>query len=151
MKPAPQDLEDRLKAGIETASAEETEALAHAFAALVPENRVLAFHGDLGVGKTTFIRGMARAWGIREAVTSPTFNLFALYKGTRQLVHLDAYRLHSASDLDALMIEDFLSEPWCLAVEWPERVASWLPAECLHLHLSITPGEKHRIQLSDTP
>ena len=150
MKQTPLNLEDRLKDGIETASAEETEALAHAFAALVPENQVLAFHGDLGVGKTTFIRGMARAWGIREAVTSPSFNLFTIYSGTRQLVHLDAYRLHSASDLDALMIEDFLVEPWCLAVEWPDRVASWLPAECLHLHLNIAQGKTHRIRLSDT-
>ena len=141
------DLLQQLRQGIVTKSADETERIARAFAALVPENQVLAFHGDLGAGKTTFIRGLARAWEIVEPVTSPTFNLYTLYQGSRQLVHLDAYRLGSGCDLDALMIDDFLSPPWCLAVEWPERIAESLPDDAWHLHLDIDADTAHCIRL----
>jgi len=138
---------EHLEAGVTSRSAEETEQIAADFALALPENCILAFHGDLGVGKTTFIRGMARGWGILEPVTSPTFNLYSIYRGQRQLVHLDAYRLNSGSDLDALMIEDFLESPWCLAVEWPERIEDSLPEEVWHLHLNITSDQSHSIRL----
>lgn len=141
------DLLEQLRAGITTHSAEETEALAGQLAGLLPENHVLALHGDLGAGKTTFIRGLARGWDIHEPVTSPTFNLYTLYQGTRQLVHLDAYRLESGADLDALMIDDFLREPWCFAVEWPERIADSIPADAWHLHLHINEAHEHCIRL----
>lgn len=141
------DLLQQLRQGIITTSADETEQIARAFAALVPEDQVLAFHGDLGAGKTTFIRGLARAWDIVEPVTSPTFNLYTLYQGSRQLVHLDAYRLSAGSDLDALMIDDFLAPPWCLAVEWPERIAESLPDDAWHLHLDIDADNAHSIRL----
>jgi tRNA threonylcarbamoyladenosine biosynthesis protein TsaE len=136
----------RFGRGIETATAEETLDLAEAFAAVVPPDTVLAFHGDLGAGKTTFIRGMARHWKIVEPVTSPTYNLYSIYEGTRQLIHLDAYRLNSGSDLDALMLEDFLASPWCLAVEWPERIPDSLPENTWHLYLEITPEYRHSIR-----
>jgi tRNA threonylcarbamoyladenosine biosynthesis protein TsaE len=142
------NLLQQLRQGIVTKSADETERIARAFAPLVPENQVLAFHGDLGAGKTTFIRGLARAWEIVEPVTSPTFNLYTLYQGSRQLVHLDAYRLGSGSDLDALMIDDFLTAPWCLAVEWPERIADGLPDDAWHLYLDIDATTAHRIRLA---
>ena len=133
--------------GITTKTADETIQTARDFALFVPENQVLALHGDLGVGKTTFIRGLARAWKIPESITSPTFNVYTLYQGARQLVHLDAYRLSSGADLDALMIEDFLSPPWCLAVEWPDRIISELPEDAWHLYLSIDPEKNHCIRL----
>lgn len=138
---------EQLSAGVTTDSAEETESLAAKLAAVVPENHVLALHGDLGAGKTTFIRGLARGWGIDEPVTSPTFNLYTIYQGNRQLVHLDAYRLDSSADLDALMIEDFLKEPWCFAVEWPERIEDSIPDNAWHLYLTINEAHQHCIQL----
>jgi tRNA threonylcarbamoyladenosine biosynthesis protein TsaE len=135
--------------GITTETADETIQIANDFAFFVPENQVLALHGDLGAGKTTFIRGLAQAWKIPESITSPTFNLYTLYQGTRQLVHLDAYRLSSGADLEALMIHDFLSPPWCLAVEWPERIAEELPENAWHLYLSIDSDRKHCIRLKN--
>ena len=141
-------LMQRLYRGITTGTADETIQTAHDFAFLLPENQVLALHGNLGVGKTTFIRGLAQAWKIPESITSPTFNLYSLYQGTRQLVHLDAYRLSSSADLEALMIDDFLSPPWCLAVEWPDRIIEELPADAWHLHLSIDSDRKHCIYLN---
>ncbi|MGB1127824.1 MAG: tRNA (adenosine(37)-N6)-threonylcarbamoyltransferase complex ATPase subunit type 1 TsaE [Opitutales bacterium] len=139
---------DQLIAGVETKSAEETEALAGGLAGLIPQDTVLALRGDLGAGKTTFIRGLARAWGITEPVTSPTFNLYTIYEGSRQLIHLDAYRLGSSDDLDALMIEDFMRSPWCFAVEWPERIEGALPESAWLLDLEIADRGTHNIRLA---
>ena len=133
--------------GICSHSATETETLAARLAEQLPPDAVLALHGDLGAGKTTFVRGLARAWGIAEAVTSPTYNLFTIYSGDRQLVHLDAYRLESEPQLDALMIEDFLESPWCFAIEWPERIPDALPENTWHLHMIIQANQTHQIKL----
>lgn len=139
---------DKLREGLVTGSADHTRAAARELAAALPADTVLALHGDLGVGKTTFVQGLAAGLGIKELVTSPTFNLFTLHQGpTRRLVHLDAYRLSSAAALDALMLEDFLVSPWVLAVEWPENIADWLPADAWHLDLGIDAGEHHTIRL----
>ncbi|MDQ8193365.1 tRNA (adenosine(37)-N6)-threonylcarbamoyltransferase complex ATPase subunit type 1 TsaE [Coraliomargarita sp. SDUM461004] len=141
------DLLEQLKHGIRSKTAAETEVLAGRLVTYLPADAVLALHGDLGAGKTTFVRGLARAWNIEEAVTSPTFNLYTIYHGDRQLIHLDAYRLESGADLDALMIEDFLKSPWCFAVEWPERIPDALPEDTWHLYLTINDDQSHQIQL----
>jgi tRNA threonylcarbamoyladenosine biosynthesis protein TsaE len=141
------DIRTQLQSGIDSYSAAETERLATQLGQVLPPDTVLALHGDLGAGKTTFVRGLARAWGIREAVTSPTFNLYTLYRGERQLIHLDAYRLESGADLDALMIEDFLESPWCFAVEWPERIPDALPEGTWHLYLKIHEDQVHQLRL----
>ncbi len=147
MKNGSSTIIQKLYRGIRTKTADETVKTAVEFASFVPKNTTLALHGDLGAGKTTFIKGLAQAWQISETVTSPTFNLYTIYQGTRQLVHLDAYRLDSGADMDALMIHDFLSEPWCLAIEWPERIAEELPENVWHLYLSIGPDKQHCIRL----
>lgn len=137
----------RLRAGVTTTSAEETRTLAAALAAELPPAATLALHGDLGVGKTTFVQGLARGLGINEAVTSPTFNIFTLHRGRTNLLHLDAYRLGSAREVEDLLLSDFMIPPWCLAVEWPDKVAAWLPAGTFHLDLGITPDERHTLRL----
>jgi tRNA threonylcarbamoyladenosine biosynthesis protein TsaE len=136
-----------LRAGVETRSAAETQGLARELAEVLPPDATLALHGDLGCGKTTFVAGMADAWGIEGPVTSPTFNLFTIYKGKRMLVHLDAYRLHGARDMDTLMMEEFMKSPWCLAIEWPENIDGWLPPDALHLELKDTGRNRRSIQL----
>jgi len=116
-----------LTSGVETTSAEQTEAYGHALGRALPPDAVLTLSGDLGSGKTTFVRGMATAFGIEAGVHSPSFNLFFIHQGSRQLVHCDAYRLNNPEDFDDLLLEDFLRSPWLLAIEWPERIASsWL-------------------------
>lgn len=138
---------DRLKEGIGTGSPEEMRAVAGEFAAVCPENATLALSGDLGAGKTVFVKGLAEAWGIVETVTSPTFNLFSIYQGRRNLLHLDAYRLDSADEMEALMVDDFLVPPYCLAVEWPERIREWLPPDTWNLIFDIRPNGTHTIHL----
>lgn len=142
---------DKLRAGVTTASAAETQALAGEFALGLPPDTTLALHGDLGVGKTTFVQGLARGFGVNDAVTSPTFTIFTLHRGARTLIHLDAYRLNGAEQLDTLMLEDFLESPYCLAIEWPENIAAWLPPDTLHLDLGIAPDERHTVRLRETP
>jgi tRNA threonylcarbamoyladenosine biosynthesis protein TsaE len=138
----------QLRAGVTTASADETRRLANKLAPLIPPDTVLALHGDLGVGKTTFVQGLATGFGITETVTSPTFAVFVLHRGgTRLLGHLDAYRIENAAQTDSLLLEEFLVSPWCLAVEWPEKMADWLPVGTWHLDLGITEDERHTIRL----
>jgi tRNA threonylcarbamoyladenosine biosynthesis protein TsaE len=138
----------KLRAGVTTASAVESQALAAELAAALPTDTTLALHGDLGVGKTTFVQGLARGLGVGDPVTSPTFNIFTLHRGeARTLLHLDAYRLETPAQLDALMLEDFLISPYCLAIEWPENISAWLPAGTLHLDLGIQADERHTIRL----
>jgi tRNA threonylcarbamoyladenosine biosynthesis protein TsaE len=138
---------EKLRASITTSSAEETRQLAAELAAALPPDSALALHGDLGVGKTTFVQGLARGLGITDAVTSPTFNIFTLHRGRTNLLHLDAYRLESAKQVEDLLIADFMVSPWCLAVEWPEKIAAWLPANTRHLELGIARDEKHTVRL----
>lgn len=135
-----------LQRGVVTTSAEETRRLAAELGRVLPAGSTLALHGDLGVGKTTFVQGLAEGLGIREPVTSPTFNIFTLHRGPTTLLHLDAYRLKSGKEVEDLLLSDFMVPPWCLAVEWPDRIADWLPGGTLHLDLGIR-GVAHTIQL----
>ena len=159
---------DQLRTGLTTASAEETRALAARLAAVLSPDATLALHGDLGVGKTTFVQGLAEGFGLTAQVTSPTFNILHLYRGPSAarpaseqdvlsqnrrageftIVHLDTYRLGNAHQVAELMLDDFLVSPYCLAVEWPDRIAAWLPPDTLHLTLGIAAPGRHRIRLS---
>jgi tRNA threonylcarbamoyladenosine biosynthesis protein TsaE len=139
---------DRLRAGVATATAEETRALAAAWAATLPADATVALHGDLGTGKTTWVQGMAKGFGITEPVTSPTFIIYTLHQGPqRMLAHLDAYRLGSPDEAAALLLEEFLVSPWCLAVEWPERLSGWISEDAWHLDLDIAADGRHTIRL----
>ena len=139
---------EQLRVGRTTSSALETQDLAVQLARALPADVTLALHGNLGVGKTTFVQGLARGFEIPESVTSPTFNIYTVHRGpARTLVHLDAYRLETPREVDDLLLEDFLVSPWCLAIEWPEKISDWIPAQALHLELGITPDERHTIQL----
>lgn len=144
----PAELLERLRAGVTTESAAATRELAARFAAMLPDDTTLALHGDMGVGKTTFVQGLAQGLGVREPVTSPTFALYSVYRGSgRTLLHLDAYRLEQARQVEGLMLEEFLVRPWIMAVEWPEKISDWLPANTRHLTLSIVDGDRHHVRL----
>jgi tRNA threonylcarbamoyladenosine biosynthesis protein TsaE len=138
----------KLRQGITTESAGQTRALAAELAAALPADTTLALHGDMGVGKTTFVQGLAQGLGVREHVTSPTFAIYSVYEGAgRKLVHLDAYRLEKDGQLEGLLLDEFLVSPYVLAVEWPEKTGAWLPKDAWHLTLSIVDGDRHRLVL----
>lgn len=93
---------------------------------------VIALHGDLGAGKSTFVRAVARELGIEEHVTSPTFNILKTYGN---LVHIDAYRLEDEKDLEVLGWEELLNNPKNLIfIEWPKNIKSALPKNTKHLY-----------------
>ena len=139
---------DKLRAGVTTHSSAETRALAAELAEALPADTTLALHGDMGVGKTTFVQGLAHGLGIKENVTSPTFAIYSVYRGAaRRLIHLDAYRLENEQQIESLLLDEFLISPYCLAVEWPEKIGPWLAGDALHLLLSIEDGDRHTIRL----
>ena len=145
------DIISTLKTGITTNGPDATLSMATSLAKAIPPNTTLTLRGELGAGKTTFVRGMARAWGIAENINSPTYNIVFVYKSElRTLVHMDAYRLEKENSLSELMLEDLLIPPWCLAVEWPENLNDALPGPIWHLaitHVSETErGFKLEIQ-----
>ncbi len=94
-----------------------------------PPPVVVAIAGDLGTGKTTLVRAIARALGVAEPVTSPTFALVHRYAGSAvNVYHVDAYRLRRAADAADLGLDDMLGEPDSVVlIEWPERLGEALP------------------------
>ena len=102
---------------------EETEALGAAFAAKLTAGAVAALYGELGCGKTAFVRGMARGMGFPGTVTSPTFTIVNEYEGgVLPLFHFDMYRLAGADELYDIGWEDYLGRGGVCAVEWSENV-----------------------------
>jgi tRNA threonylcarbamoyladenosine biosynthesis protein TsaE len=98
---------------------------------------VLAFEGDLGAGKTTFIKAVARGLGVVGTATSPTYALVHRYRGARGPVfHLDCFRLRSPEEAADLDWEGLISEGDAILIEWPERAGSWLPAPTRSFRLS---------------
>ncbi|MBO6014810.1 MAG: tRNA (adenosine(37)-N6)-threonylcarbamoyltransferase complex ATPase subunit type 1 TsaE [Oscillospiraceae bacterium] len=101
----------------------ETEALGERFAASLPSGSVIvAMYGDLGAGKTAFVRGMARGLGLDCRVSSPTFTIVNEYLGKRDLIHFDMYRLRSADELFDIGWEDYIRRGAVCVVEWSENV-----------------------------
>ena len=105
-----------------THSERETEAAGAALAAKLPDGAVVAMYGELGSGKTAFVRGMARGMGIGCRVSSPTFTIVSEYEGKRTLIHFDMYRLGSADELWGIGWDDYLDRGAVCAVEWSENV-----------------------------
>ena len=122
----------------------ETEALGRRLAAVLAPGAVVAYRGDLGVGKTAFTRGLARGLGCRERVTSPTFTIVNEYEGGRlPLFHFDLYRLEGAEDLFGIGWDDYLDRGGVCAVEWSERAAEVLPPETVWVTLRRCPENEN--------
>jgi tRNA threonylcarbamoyl adenosine modification protein YjeE len=103
---------------------------------------VVALEGDLGAGKTTLARAILEALGVREEVPSPTFTLVQHYETPRLPVrHYDFYRIEDASEVGELGLDEALSEGAAL-IEWPERALAWLPADRLHVTLTLNGGAR---------
>lgn len=110
----------------------ETEALGRRLAAALAPGAVVAYRGDLGMGKTAFTRGLARGLGYEGRVTSPTFTIVNEYEGGGlPLFHFDMYRLEDAGDLFDIGWEDYLDRGGVCAVEWSERVEEALPEDAV--------------------
>ncbi|MGE4353935.1 MAG: tRNA (adenosine(37)-N6)-threonylcarbamoyltransferase complex ATPase subunit type 1 TsaE [Oscillospiraceae bacterium] len=105
-----------------TNSEQETEAVGEKLGRRVADGTVIAMYGDLGAGKTAFVRGLARGMGIDTRVSSPTFTIVNEYSGKRELFHFDMYRLASSDELFDIGWEDYLGRSGVCVVEWSENV-----------------------------
>ena len=122
-----------------THSEAETEALGARLASVLPGGSVVALYGDLGAGKTAFVRGMARALGVHARVNSPTFTIVNEYPGSIPLCHFDMYRLESSDALFDIGWEDYLAGGGVCAVEWSELVEDALPPESIRVTFARRP------------
>jgi tRNA threonylcarbamoyladenosine biosynthesis protein TsaE len=134
---------------VTTASPEETEALAAELAARLGVGDVVTVSGELGSGKTTFVRGACRALGVREHVTSPTYTIGHRYHGARaEISHLDLYRFHDVSAAEWGDLEPYFDDAIAF-VEWPEAGAGVLPAARFAVRLRHADGELREVSIDE--
>jgi tRNA threonylcarbamoyladenosine biosynthesis protein TsaE len=130
-----------------SSSAAETEALAGALAARLRMGHVVTVAGELGTGKTTFVRGACRALGVTVPVTSPTFTIGHRYDGDPDVSHLDLYRFSGVSAAEWGDLEPYFEDAIAF-VEWPEAGSGALPAPRVEVRLEHAGGDKRRIVLA---
>jgi tRNA threonylcarbamoyladenosine biosynthesis protein TsaE len=133
----------------ESESAAQTEALGGELARCLGGGDVVHLHGEIGAGKTTFIRGIARALGVRETVSSPTFVIAQRYRGERfDLAHIDLYRLPDPQAEEPELLGDYRDEQTVLAVEWPIEGALGVGERARFLvRIEDLGGERRRLQI----
>jgi tRNA threonylcarbamoyladenosine biosynthesis protein TsaE len=135
---------------VESDGPDATEAAGAALATALHAGDVVLVSGELGAGKTTFVRGAARALGVSGAVTSPTFNIAQRYEGRMPVAHLDLYRLAGLDAEDPGLLADELDPDGVAFVEWPERAGApgALPAPAARVHIEHAGGDRRRIEIS---
>jgi tRNA threonylcarbamoyladenosine biosynthesis protein TsaE len=132
---------------LESSSAAETERIAAELAAELEPCDVVLISGELGAGKTTFVRGACRALGVDEPVTSPTFTIGQRYRGRITVSHLDLFRLGSLAAEEPGLLEDYLTPDAITFVEWPAAAEGELGAIAARVELNHAGGDRRRIGL----
>ncbi|NAS30528.1 tRNA (adenosine(37)-N6)-threonylcarbamoyltransferase complex ATPase subunit type 1 TsaE [Flavobacteriaceae bacterium R38] len=106
---------------------------------------IFLFYGEMGVGKTTLIKAIAKQLGVEHETSSPTFSLVNEYEGNgKSIFHFDFYRLENEEEALDMGLEDYLSGNHIICIEWPEKIATFLPENCKKVHLEAT-DDKQRI------
>jgi tRNA threonylcarbamoyladenosine biosynthesis protein TsaE len=136
----------------DSGSVSETGAIAAALARTLGPGTAVALHGNLGAGKTQFVRGLvAELGGNPRAVSSPTYVLLNIYEGGRLTVyHLDAYRVAGAEDFEGIGFPELLEQGGVVVVEWADRVAELMPPDTIHVRIEHA-GETARRITVDRP
>ena len=129
---------------VESHSVEETMALGRQVAQRLQGGEILALTGELGAGKTVFVKGLAEGLGIKDVITSPTFVLVKTYEGRLVLHHIDFYRLETPADLDSIGIDDYVQSGGVLAIEWAEKFQKELPQPYLQISFLFEEND-HRL------
>lgn len=126
---------------------QKTQSLGEEFAKKLTGGEVVALHGNLGGGKTTFTQGIAKGLGIKKRIISPTFVIVRTYKiGFKNFYHIDLYRVQSKNDIEGLGIEEILGNPENIVViEWAERLGNLLPKQRIDVYFEYIDAEKRKI------
>jgi len=137
----------------ESNSVEQTESIAAELAATVRGGEIIALEGDLGAGKTQFVRGLVRELGgDPRSVSSPTFVLLNVYDtGRLKVFHLDAYRVSGAEDFEAIGFAELLDQNGVVIIEWASRVQSLLPDDAISVRIDRTGVKTREIVVSRIP
>jgi tRNA threonylcarbamoyladenosine biosynthesis protein TsaE len=136
---------------ITTRSAYETEHLAAGLAGNLRAGSLVALYGDLGAGKTCFIRGLARGLAVTRTVHSPTFTLINEYPGRLPLFHMDLYRIRDADEALDFGLDDYLFGEGVCAIEWAERIEKLLPPHTIRVTMTMGDDENTRLICIATP
>ena len=131
-------------------SAEDTQLLAAAIGRIVKGGEVFAFHSDLGGGKTTFVKGLAKGMGVKDVVQSPTFTLSQIHQAGRglELHHFDFYRLTDAGIMRAELAESLAQPKAVVAIEWGDIVHDILPADVISVQLDVHDDDSRVITIT---
>jgi len=138
---------------IKTSSGRETIQVAKKFSKALKPGNVLLLKGNLGSGKTTFVKGIVEGLsGAKESeVTSPTFVIMHHYKGKIPVYHFDLYRLETQHELEAIGFDEFINDPAAIScIEWPEKAGAMLPPDALTVNFEFVEGEERMIRLPET-
>ena len=131
----------------ETHSSLETERLGAELSRRLAPGDVVLVSGELGSGKTTFVRGACRALGVEGPVTSPTFTIGQVYAAPTEVAHLDLYRLGSLAGEDPALLDDYLTAERIAFVEWPEVGHPLVDAPAARVTLEHLGGERRRVSV----
>jgi tRNA threonylcarbamoyladenosine biosynthesis protein TsaE len=133
---------------VETSDPDQTEALGAELAGELRPGDVVLIRGELGAGKTTFVRGAAQALGVEDPVTSPTFAIGHRYRGGGVTVsHLDLYRLQGLEGEEPELLDDYLGADRIAFVEWPEQDSPELQGARVHVTLTHAGGDNRLIEV----
>lgn len=128
-------------------SAKETEQIGEKFASELKGNEIIAFYGDLGAGKTTFVRGIANFFGIKDEVSSPTFSLVHEYHGKDiAIYHFDMYRIESVEDLESTGFFDYIDRGIIL-IEWSENIEKYLPEDIIKVTIEKVDEDSRAMEI----
>ena len=125
-------------------------AVANEFIAAIDKNKVIALHGEMGAGKTTFVHAICEAMGVTDTIGSPTFSIINQYQTNegKTIYHIDMYRLKDEEDAIQTGVEDCLySGNYCF-VEWPEKAPGIFPENTLHIHIAAVDNETRKLTIN---
>ena len=126
-------------------SPEETAHLASTIGKIIHEGTVICLDGELGVGKTLFVRALARTLGVESDVTSPTFNLMNIYEAACPIVHFDLYRIESEEELEDIGFYEYVdATEGIVLIEWAEKFPEALPEDRLEVRIDALDGEERQ-------
>ncbi len=118
------------------------------FSHLLHPGDIIGLIGDLGSGKTIFVKGIAQGLGIEEPVTSPTFSILQIYTGKYKLYHFDLYRLNSKSELMEIGYEEYFFAKGIVVIEWAEKFLDFLPKNSYLIYMKYMDQKKREIKIT---